>query len=104
MFTVMWYHIVNRIANAIVVEVMKTEKKAMTVRLPLDLYRASAQMASRRQVSLSGLVQESLRATLERERRRQLYQAFSRVGEDMDETDVQFAFDAQAQVVRDGES
>ena len=83
---------------------MKTRKKAMTVRLPLDIYRASAQVAKRRQVSLSGLVQESLRATLERENQRQLYQAFSRVGEDTDETDVGFAFDAQAEVVRDGES
>ncbi len=83
---------------------MKTRKKAMTVRLPLDLYRASTQIAKRGEVSLSGLVQESLRATLEREGQRHLYQAFSRVGEDTDEADVEFAFDAQAEVVRDGES
>lgn len=82
---------------------MKTKKKAMTVRLPLDLYRASARIAKHRQVSLSGLVQQSLEATLDSERRTQLFEAFSRVAAIPDESDVDFAFDAQAEVVRDGE-
>ena len=81
---------------------MTTKKKAMTVRLPLDLYRASARIAKHRQVSLSGLVQQSLEATLENERRKQLYEAFSRVAESPDDSDVDFAFEAQAEVVRDG--
>ncbi len=83
---------------------MKTPKKAMTVRLPLDLYRAAAHIAKRRRISISGLVQQSLRDSLEHEKRRQLYEAFSQLAEDRHESDVDFAFDAQAEVVRDGES
>jgi len=83
---------------------MKTQKKAMTVRLPADLHRASAEVAKRRGISMSGLVQQSLSDTLVHEKRRQLYEAFSRVAEDTDEADAEFAFDAQAEVVRDGES
>ena len=82
---------------------MKTKKKAMTVRLPLDLYRASARIAKHRQISLSGLVQQSLEDTLESERRMQLYEAFGRVAASPPESDVDFAFEAQAEVVRDGE-
>ncbi len=83
---------------------MKAQKKAMTVRLPLDLYRATARMAKRRGISMSGFVQQSLRDALAHEERRQLYEAFGRVAGSTDETDVEFAFDAQAEVVRDGES
>jgi len=75
----------------------------MTVRLPLDLYHASARIAKHRRVSLSGLVQESLEATLESERRAELYEAFGRVAASPDESDIDFAFEAQAEVVRDGE-
>jgi len=82
---------------------MKTKKKAMTVRLPLDLYRASARIAKHKQVSLSGLVRQSLEATLESERRAELYEAFGRVAASPDESDIDFAFEAQAEVVRDGE-
>ena len=75
----------------------------MTVRLPLDLYRASARIAKHKQVSLSGLVRQSLEATLESERRAELYEAFGRVAASPDESDIDFAFEAQAEVVRDGE-
>jgi hypothetical protein len=83
---------------------MKTPKKAMTVRLPLDLYRAAAHTASRRRISIRGLVQQSLRDTLAHEKRKQLYEAFSQVAQDRDESDVDFAFDAQTEVVHRGES
>ena len=83
---------------------MNTPKKAMTVRLTLDLYRATAHIAKRRSISMSALVRQSLQDTLAHEKRRQLYEAFSQLAEDTHESDVDFAFDAQAEVVRDGES
>ncbi len=76
----------------------------MTVRLPLDLYRASARIAKQRQISLSGLIQQSLEATLEREKRRQLYEAFGRIAERLGESEVHFAFEAQVEAERDGEN
>jgi Arc/MetJ-type ribon-helix-helix transcriptional regulator len=83
---------------------MKTQKKAMTVRIPLDLYHGAAEIARRRRTSMSNLVRQSLQETLEHDRRRRLYEAFTRVAEDAHDADVEFAFDAQAEVVRNGKS
>lgn len=82
---------------------MAERKKAMTVRLPLDLYRAGARIARHRRISMSRLLQESLREALAQEERRRLFDAFGSLTEG-EETEVEFAQTAQAEVAGDGES
>ena len=77
----------------------KSRAKAMTVRLPLDLYRASREMAKKHRVSLNQLLQESLRARLRAEEEQALYDAFTRVGTDVEDASVDYAFEAQREVV-----
>ncbi len=78
---------------------MPVRAKALTVRLPEDLYRASAEVAKRRKVSLNSLVREGLNIILKEECYARMYEAFGQVGEDTDMTDVEFAADAQREVV-----
>jgi len=82
---------------------MGEEKKAMTVRLPLELYRAGARVARRRRISMSRLLQDSLRRALKDEERRRLYEAFGQLGEPEEEAGVEFALAAQAEVLRGGD-
>jgi hypothetical protein len=82
---------------------MAEEKKAMTVRLPLELYRAGAKLARQRRISMSSLVQESLRQALAEEGRRRLSAAFGDLTEG-EETEVEFAGAAQAEVAGDASS
>ena len=82
---------------------MAEEKKAMTVRLPLELYRAGAKTARHRRISMSSLVQESLRQALAEEERRRLFAAFGSLSEG-EETEVEFARAAQAEVACDASS
>lgn len=81
---------------------MSESKRAMTVRLPEELYRAGVRVARRRRISLSRLLRDSLQATLKEEERRRLAAAFSGLGEE--ETEVEFAAAAQAEVARNAES
>jgi hypothetical protein len=68
--------------------VRKNETQSLTVRLPAELYAASTVIAQKR---LSLLVRE--------EAQKSLYDAFSLVGEDEEESSVAFAHEAQAEVV-----
>jgi predicted transcriptional regulator len=78
---------------------MATKAKAMTVRLPFSLYRAGRELARKRKTSLNRLLQESLSAALQEESRAKLYEAFTLVGEDVNESDVAYGLAAQAEVV-----
>jgi len=82
---------------------MADAKKAMTVRLPLDLYRAGARIARRRRISMSRLLQESLRQTLKGEEALNLYSAFGQLAELGEESEVEFALPAQAEVLERGD-
>jgi len=77
----------------------RTRTKAMTVRLPMDLYEAGSRVAKRRRVSLNQLVQDSLRAVLKDEADKALYDDFTLAALDKDEVDVEYAFEAQREVV-----
>jgi len=77
----------------------RTRTKAMTVRLPMDLYEAGSRVAKRRRVSLNQLVQDSLRAVLKEEADKALYDDFTLAALDKDEVDVEYAFEAQREVV-----
>ena len=83
---------------------MSEGRKALTIRLPADLYAAGVKAARRRQLSMNRFVQESLKAALEAEEDRRLYAAFAQVGADTDSADVEFALEAEAEVVARGES
>jgi len=76
--------------------------KALTVRLPRDLYEASAEVANRRQMSLNALVREGLAVVLKQEQYALLYDAFGRLGQDAAESDVDFAAPAQWEIIRRG--
>jgi hypothetical protein len=75
------------------------EKVAFTVRLPRKLYRASSAAAKRRKVSLNRLVQESLAAAIRAEDDTRLYEEFTLLGQDKELTDVEYAFEAEQEVV-----
>jgi len=77
----------------------RVKKKALTVRIPLDMYEASSEIARRRHVSMNELVQESLQAALEAEEEQVLYEAFSELGQHPEECDVSYALEAQRRVV-----
>jgi hypothetical protein len=79
---------------------MTTQKRSMTVRLPADLYDSSAEVAKRREMSLNALVQEGLTMVLKKEQYARLYEAFGQLGEDAEESNVEFASHAQWEVIR----
>jgi hypothetical protein len=81
---------------------MAETRKAMTVRLPVGLYRAGAKIARQRRISMSRLLQESLRQTLKDDETRRLYEAFGEVAEPQEDADVEFAVPAQAEVLERG--
>jgi hypothetical protein len=83
---------------------MPTTTKTLTVRLPLDLYQASSEVAKRRHISLNALVQEGLNAVMQAEDYTRLYEAFGQLGDDAEESDVEFAAHAQWEVVRHGDA
>jgi len=78
-------------------------KKSMTIRLPIDLYTATSEMARRREVSVNAVVQEGLTVLLQKEEYARLYDAFGALGKDLQESDVEFASDAQWEVINRGE-
>lgn len=78
--------------------------KALTVRLPADLYHTSSELARRRKVSLNTLIQEGLAAILNAEEEARLYEAFGELGEDAEGADVEYALPAQWEVLRHGDS
>lgn len=75
--------------------------KSLTIRLPDDLYRKSAEAAKQRNVSFNALVRESLAETVAKEEYRLLYEAFTEIGLDASEADVEYAEAAQWEVIRD---
>jgi predicted transcriptional regulator len=82
---------------------VRVKKKAFTIRIPMDMYEATSEIARKRQVSVSELVQDSLRAALEVAEEQALYEAFSELGTHPEECDVSYALEVQRQVVFRGE-
>ncbi len=78
--------------------------KPLTVRLPGEVYGAASEVAKRRRVSMNRLIQESLQAALRQDEQARLYEAFGVVGADAAESDVEFAFDTQREVVASGDA
>ena len=78
---------------------MPAATRSLTIRLPLSLYEASLDVATRRNTSLNALVREGLTTLLEKDELVQLSEAFGQLGEDTEESDVEFAAHAQREVV-----
>ncbi len=74
--------------------------KTFTVRLPENLYRSAKVLAGRRRQSMNHFIRESLERALREEQERGLEQAFALLARSPDECDVEFAFEAQSEVVR----
>lgn len=83
---------------------MATKTKTLTVRLPLGLYQVCSKIAERRQMSLNALIQEGLTRMIKAEEYGRLYEAFGRLGEDAEESDVEFAAHAQWEVISRGDA
>ena len=83
---------------------MATATRALTVRVPIALYQQGTALAKRRHLSMNALIQQALGALIKEEESRKLYEAFGRLGDDVDETDVEFAAQAQWEMVGHGES
>jgi len=73
--------------------------KTLTVRLDCELYSAAQKIAQQRHVSLNALVQLSLEETLRAAEERARYDAYTLLGQDKDECDVEYAIHAQSEVM-----
>ena len=72
--------------------------KTLTLRLLPETYQRAANLAQRRHQSLNRLFQEGLELLAAQEQEKQLFDDFSLIADSgKDETDVDFAFTAQAQ-------
>jgi hypothetical protein len=73
--------------------------KTLTIRLPEALHQAAREAADRSQISLNTLVQTATETYLRHREEEALFESFSRLGEELTECDVEFAREAQREVV-----
>lgn len=76
-----------------------SELRALTLRIPPTIYEASRRIANKRAVSLNLLIQQSLEAMIRAEEDRASYDAYTLLGQDAEECDVEYAIHAQAEVM-----
>ena len=74
-----------------------------TLRFDQDLYDRVKMTSKREGRSITAYVQEAVARRLEEEEAAALFQAFTLVGEDLDEASVEFAHHAQREVALKGE-
>jgi len=74
-------------------------KKALTLRLPYDLYEESKKIAEKKGKSYTAFILEILKEKLKDEKKKSLFDAFTLVAKDREETDVEYAFESQREVV-----
>lgn len=74
--------------------------KALTVRLPTDLYERGKTVMERRNTTLNELVIEGLAHVVAEEEEAALFAAFGEVGADATMGDVSFSWAAQQETVR----
>ena len=75
-----------------------TDQKAITIRLPADVYAEAQDAARRQETSLNRFVLEAVSQRLKHEEFQKLYDAFTLVGQEED-NNVEYAFEAQAEIV-----
>jgi len=74
-----------------------------TLRFDQDLYDRVKMTSKREGRSITAYVQEAVARRLEEEEAAALFQAFTLVGEDLDEASMEFGHDAQREVALKGE-
>lgn len=78
------------------------ETKTLTIRLPLSVYEAAADLAKSRRQSLNKLVQDGLKSIEAQEREARLFDDFTIIAESgREDNEVDFSFEAQAEVAAD---
>jgi len=76
------------------------ETKTLTIRLPLADYERATDLAKARRQSLNKLVQDGLKSIEAQERESRLFNDFTAIAESgREETELDFAFEAQAEAV-----
>ncbi len=75
------------------------DKMALTLRLPSDIYEEAKNIAKKRGKSFTGFIREILEERIKEEKNKMLFNAFSQVAENKEEIDVEYAFEAQKEVV-----
>ena len=79
--------------------ILEMTAKTLTLRLTSEAYGRAAALAQRRRQSLNRLFQDGLILLDREEREKQLFEDFSTIAAaGADETDVEFALEAQAQI------
>jgi hypothetical protein len=77
--------------------------KPITLRLPEDVYRGVQVLAEEAGSTMNAFIAESLQERLRKHEEEVLWKSFTRLGLDEEESDVDFAFDAQSEVVLSGD-
>ena len=72
----------------------------MTVRLQPQLYNAAIRVARSSGKSLNALIQSGLESVIKEEQEREMYEAATLLSMDEEECNVEFAFDAQVEVIQ----
>jgi len=72
---------------------------SLTVRLPKDLYLAAKGIAARRRKSMNVVIQESLQHSVESDEQEELRRSFELLSDSPRQCSVDYAFDAQREVV-----
>lgn len=78
---------------------MSTATKTLTLQMPVDLYRVTAKTAKKRRMSLNSFILEGLEAKRQQEQAKTLFDSFTKLGKHAAECDVEYAVQAQREVV-----
>lgn len=70
-----------------------------SVRIPERMYRQSRRIAAKRKLSFNALVGEALSKIIDEERDREMYEAATLLGADLEECSVEYARHAQSEVM-----
>jgi hypothetical protein len=77
----------------------KTASKILTISLSPELYSQAHELARLSELSLNGLVQHSLLATIRESNEKARYAGYTMLGEDVNGCDISYAVQAQAEVM-----
>ena len=75
------------------------KKMTLTLRLPSNMYEEAKNIAKKKGKTFSEYLRELLEERLKEEKKKMLFDAFSQVAKDKKEIDVEYAFEAQREVV-----
>jgi hypothetical protein len=78
---------------------MQTTTKSLTLRLPEHLHKAAVEAAARSRVSLNEFVREAMERYLRQQEEQELFDSYTRLGEDPAECDVEYAWHAQREAI-----